>query len=60
MIGYALYFLLAVGLTILLTAAFRRLRRDDETIVSSQEDAAFDRRMEAIERDFGRDRTDRR
>lgn len=60
MIGYVLYALLAVGLTLLLSASFRRLRRDDEVIVAPDEDEAFNRRMEAIEQQYGRDATDRR
>jgi len=59
-IGYVLYALLAVGLTLLLSASFRRLRRDDEVIVAPDEDEAFNRRMEAIEQQYGRDATDRR
>lgn len=60
MIGYVLYALLAVGLTLLLSATFRRLRRDDAVIAAPDEDEAFNRRMEAIERQYGRDATDRR
>jgi hypothetical protein len=58
-IGYFLYALLAVGLTLLLSASFRRLRRDDEVIVAPDEDEAFNRRMEAIEQQYRPDATDR-
>lgn len=60
MIGYVLYVLLAVGLTLLLSASFRRLRRDEDPVAVPEEDAAFERRIEAIERHYGRDATDRR
>lgn len=60
MIGYILYALLAVGLTILLSASFRRLRRDDAVIAAPDEDETFNRRMEAIERRYDRDATDQR
>jgi hypothetical protein len=53
MIGYFFYFLLAVGLSILLTASFRRLRGDGTGEVPPEEDAAFDRRMAEIEKRFG-------
>lgn len=56
MIGYALYFLLAVGLSVLLTATFRRLRGEDRRS-SAAENEEFDRRMAQIEERFGR-RTD--
>lgn len=55
MVGYFLYFLLAVGLSILLTASFRRLRGDD-TRTPPESQAEFDRRMAKIERRFGKDR----
>jgi hypothetical protein len=65
MIGYSLYVLLAVGLTMLLTAVFRQLRKDDQPIAPPEEDAAFDRRMAEIEERFGtgqggKDRADKR
>lgn len=53
MIGYSLYVLLAVGLTMLLTAVFRHLRKDDQPIALPEEDAAFNRRMAEIEERFG-------
>ena len=53
MIGYSLYILLAVGLTILLTAVFRSLRRDDKRVAPPEEDAAFDRRIAEIKADYG-------
>lgn len=53
MIGIALYFLLVVGIALLLSAAFRRLSGDNRLIVPPEEDAAFSRRIEAIEREFG-------
>ncbi len=52
MIGYSLYILLAVGLTMLLTAVFRSLRKDDQRIAPPEEDAAFDRRMAEIEAEY--------
>ena len=58
MIEYVLYVLLAVGITLLLSASFRRLRRDEEVTFAPDEDEAFNRRMEAIERQYGRDATD--
>lgn len=54
MIGYFLYFLLAVGLSILLTASFRRLRGDGPGTIPPEEDADFERRMAEIENRFGR------
>ena len=56
MIGYALYSLLAIGATILFSAAFRRLRQDNQSVVPPERDAAFNRRIAAIEQQFGRDR----
>ena len=55
MIGYLFFFLLGVGFTLVFSGGFRRLRRDDQAAAPPEEDAAFDRRMEAIEREFGRD-----
>jgi hypothetical protein len=54
MIAYLFYFLFAVGFSILLTAAFRRLGGDDARVVSPHENAAFERRMAAIEERFAR------
>ena len=54
MIGYFFYFLLAVGLSVLLTASFRRLRGDGPGAIPPQEDVDFDRRMAAIEKRFGK------
>lgn len=53
MIGYSLYVLPAVGLTMLLTAVFRHLRKDDQPIAPPEEDAAFNRRIAEIEERFG-------
>ncbi len=53
MLAYSLYTLLAVGLAVMLTAMFRRLRRDEDRIAPPEEDAAFDRRIAAIEDDYG-------
>lgn len=53
MIGYSLYVLLAVGLTMLLTAVFRSLRQDDKRVAPPEEDAAFDHRIAKIEADYG-------
>ena len=54
MIGYSLYFLLAVGLSILLTAAFRRPRGEEPPATPPKEDAAFEARIAAIEQRFGK------
>lgn len=54
MLAYSLYTTLAVGLTLLLTAVFRRLRQDDQRIARAEEDAAFERRIKAIEVDYGK------
>jgi hypothetical protein len=53
MIAYSLYTMLAVGLAVMVTAVFRRLRQDDWRIAPPEEDAAFDRRMEEIEVRYG-------
>jgi hypothetical protein len=55
MVGYFLYFVLVVGLSVLLTASFRRLRGDGGEATLPEEDAAFDRRIAAIEKRFGDD-----
>lgn len=55
MIGYFLYFVLVVGLSVLLTASFRRLRGDGGEATLPEGDAAFDRRIAAIEKRFGDD-----
>lgn len=52
--GYSLYVFVAVGLTMLLTAVFRHLRRDDRRIAQPEEDFAFSRRMTEIEERFGK------
>jgi len=52
MLAYSLYTIVAIGLTLLLTAMFRGLRRDDQRIAPPEEDAAFDRRIKAIEADY--------
>lgn len=58
MLAYSLYALVAVGLAVLLTAVFRRLRRDEDRIASPEENAAFDRRIAAIEADYGLEHKD--
>jgi len=52
MLDYLSYFLLAVGLSVLLTATFRRLRGDESQVAPSQDDVEFGRRIAAIERQF--------
>jgi hypothetical protein len=53
MLAYSLYTMFAIGLAVMLTAVFRRLRRDDQRIAPHEENAAFDRRIAAIEADYG-------
>lgn len=48
-----LYFLIAVALTALLTAAFRKLNEGVSSNASPQEDEAFERRIARIEMQFG-------
>lgn len=56
MLAYILYFVLVVGLSILLTASFRRLRGEQPP--TREDNAEFDRRIEAIERRYGRRQDD--
>lgn len=58
MLSYSLYTLFAVGLAVLLTATFRRLRRDEHRVAPREENAAFDRRIAAIEGDYGLEQKD--
>ena len=51
--GYLLYFLIAVGLSALVTAAFRRFREDDRQAAPLEDGGAFDRRMAKLEERFG-------
>ena len=51
--GYLLYFLIAIGLSALLTAAFRRFREDDGKAAPLEDGGAFDRRMAELEERFG-------
>ena len=60
MLAYSLYAVLVIGLALLLTAVFRGLRRDDQRIAPPEEDAAFTRRIEAIEADYGLPKDDAR
>jgi hypothetical protein len=60
MIAYSLYTMLAVGLAVLLTAVFRRLRQDERRVTPLDEDAAFNRRMREIEAEYGPGRHDDR
>lgn len=48
-----LYFVLVVGLSVLLTAVFRRLRADDQPVASLEDNVEFERKMEALERRVG-------
>lgn len=58
MIAYSLYTMLAIGLAVLLTAVFRRLRQDERGVTPLDEDAAFNRRMQEIEAEYGSRRYD--
>ncbi len=51
--SYLLYFLIAVGLSALLTAAFRRVREEDRQAAPLEDEGAFDRRMAELEERFG-------
>ncbi len=52
MLSYTLYFLLVVGLAVLLTSALRRFNEDIGKRPSPEEDQAFSDRMKKIESDF--------
>ena len=50
-LDYLFYFLLADGLSLLMSAAFGRFRGDHQS--SFEEDKKFERRITAIEREVG-------
>lgn len=52
MLPYTLYFLMVVGLAVLLTSALRRLNEDIGTRSSLEEDQAFLDRMKKLEEEF--------
>ena len=50
MFSYPLYFLIAVGLSVLITVAFRKLREGKQDVAHLRDDVAFHRRMAEIEK----------
>lgn len=54
LLDYLLYFLIVVSLSILMSVAFRRFQDADQNVAPQEDDQAFERRMAAIEKQFGK------